>query len=773
MMGVSSFVVMGSRPVVKPCLLQEPSSPAHVSMLAGALDRVLDFARLMSSVSIDVTSGRKGDTLAAALQHSVAAVPSACELGTCGSAGLLLARGVRDVAGAALRPLDASRIAFPDHAAEWRIGKWMPDEVWEPFEQPRLLRLDAPPRPPTASVRGSRRVWEKVVERVAEAEGLEFCDESEIPRDAEGRPLKAGYFAIYKDEAKDRTITNAIPANSQEETLGLAQKLLARCVSLGEIVLRPLEKLRGSGRDLPDAYHSARVPLERAFRNAVGPWMEGHRWAHTAAFRRLVERRKERGLTTAPRRITACWRSLPMGDLNAVDFMQVSHINCLRARGCCSDDSLVTYRRPLPPGSEGVWEGIVVDDYNVIATVPVGLQPSEPAADTARLAQADRAYAEEGREPKPSKCFDHEALFHVWGGTIDGDRGSAQAGAELMGRLSLLCLRLLYSGACSVGFWRAVVGLLSYVAFVGGRTAFALFDAVYVETVDRDVGDVIQPSSRARAEIESLLALLPMIFVDLRAEVSPVLYATDASSLSAAIVSTEIEPTAARELWRFRYRKGANTQLRTLAEQMVDRFKTRTLALAEARRILGTENPGDDEGPAEDEAPAWSAALADSVGCRQEWHGPVKRRQHINCKEAKPLQLLTCRLARDAGAHRKKHMVLVDSSVNVASWSKGRSRSRALNAFLKRAAPEALMARLSLGFAHIRSAFNPSDDPTRGRPVRTRPRRHPDPASLMGRFLCAEPLSFEEMGELFGVDVRLPSAVFDLGQEPNPRVPEY
>jgi hypothetical protein len=117
--------------------------------------------------------------------------------------------------------------------------------------------------------------------------------------------------------------------------------------------------------------------------------------------------------------------------------------------------------------------------------------------------------------------------------------------------------------------------------------------------------------------------------------------------------------------------------------------------------------------------------------------------------------------------------VLVDSSVNVACWSKGRSRSRALNAFLKRAAPEALMARLSLGFAHIRSAFNPSDDPTRGRPVRSQPRRHPDPASLMGRFLRAECLSFSEMGELFGVDVGLPDALFNIGQEPNPRVPVY
>ena len=416
MVGVSSFVVMGSCPVVKPNALQEPSSAAHLSMLAGALERVLDFARLMSTVSLDVASGRKGDSLAAALRQSLEAVPSACELGAGGSAGLLLASDVRDVAGVALRPLDATRIAFPKEAAAWRIGKWMPDAVWEPFAEPERLRREAPPKPPQASVRGARSEWDKIVERVAAADGLEFCDESEIPRDADGVPVKAGYFAIFKDADADRTITNAIPANSQEEPLGLARRLLAHCVALGEVVLQPWEKLRGSGRDLPDAYHSARVPLARAFRNAVGPWMDGGRWHHTAAYQRLLARRRARGETAPPRRVTACWRSLPMGDLNAVDFMQVSHLNCLRSRGCCRDDSLITYQRPLPPGGDGVWEGIVVDDYNVVACVPRHLPRDAAAADTARLRCADAAYMAEGREPKPSKCFDHEEIFHVWGG---------------------------------------------------------------------------------------------------------------------------------------------------------------------------------------------------------------------------------------------------------------------------------------------------------------------------------------------------------------------
>ena len=735
-------------------------------MLANALGRVLDYARIMSTVSLDVASGRKGDTLAASLQRSAEAVPSACEFGVCGSSTLLLASGVRDVAGCALRPLKADRISFPKDAAEWHIGKWMKEAVFEPFAAPSKLRLLDAPQPGRASVRGPLKEWMNVVRRVAEAEGLEFCDEDEVPRDLEGNPLKAGYFSIFKDADVDRTITNAIPANSQERSLGLAQKLLAHCVSIGEIMLTPTEKLRGSGRDLPDAYHSARVPLERSFRNAVGPWMDAHLWKDTSAYQRLVARRRERGLLVPPRRITACWRSLPMGDLNAVDFMQVAHTNCLRARGCCPDESLLTYARPLPPGGrERVWEGIVVDDYNVMGVVDRDLPASAPAADTERLRRADAAYAEEGRKPKPSKCYDHEDLFHVWGGTVDGDRGTVRAGAELQGRLALLSLRLLYGGVCSVGLWRAVVGLFSYVAFVGGRTAFALFETVYTETEGKKVGDVIRPSSRARSELESLLCLMPMMFADMRAAVSPVVHATDASSYSAAIVKAEVHPRLAREMWRFRYRRGVNTQLLTLADRLFARFKQRSVALAEARRILGAELAGDEDGPGDEEAPAWSAALADSLEWDLVWHGPVKIKQHINIKEAKPIQLLVCQKARDPRAHCTKHVCMVDSSVNVASWSKGRSRSRPLNATLGRSAPEAMMTGISMGFVHLRTAFNPADDPTRGRSVRP-PGRQPNPTSLMGRLLHGADLSFEELGELFGVDVELPPVLFSEGEAP-------
>jgi hypothetical protein len=426
-----------------------------------------------------------------------------------------------------------------------------------------------------------------------------------------------------------------------------------------------------------------------------------------------------------------------------------------------------------------VWEGVVVDDYNVIGCVPRTLSPTGTAADTLRVQAADAAYAREGRVPKASKCFDHEDIFHIWGGTVDGEGGSSQAGAALQGRLICLALRMLYGGRTTPGYWKAMIGLLSYCAFVGGRTAFAMFDAVYFEAADLADGEVFLPSGRARCEVECLLAFLPFMYVDLRAPVSERLFATDASSRSAAIVESRVPALTAREMWRFRYRKGtASTELRTLAGQFADRMDA-GLAEHTARALLGLAElaaaDAREEGVELDEGagdpPAWSAALADALPWKPIWHGPVDVRSHINRKEAVPIGLLARRLARDPSAQGKRYVVAVDSSVNVASWAKGRSRSRALNSVLRRACPEQMLGGVRLGYVHVRSAHNPADDPTRGRPVRSRARFVPYAGSPLGQLLAGTPMSHATLGRVFGVDTSLPAALFAAGESPRPWSP--
>ena len=766
LVGVSSFVAGGSLPRARISDYQACSSAAHASMLEGLVERVLDWLALGATVSFAPDSGRKGDVMAAALDRARLGTKQSAVVA--GLEGYRRTFGVRvdEVATCALRPLRASRIAFPAEAGTWDIAKWLPPEVLKAFLDPSVLQREDPGVARRATVRGTLAEFTLASLRIDAAGGLELADDDEVPRDHEGTPIKNGYFPIYKDAATDRTITNSTVSNAFERSLGYAARLLGHAVAICEIILEEDEEFRGSGRDLPDCYHSIRVALLRAFRNAVGPWLSPASMRQTAAYARLMARRRARGVEAEPARVVACWSTLVMGDLNAVDFVQIAHINALRSGGCMGTDAALTYTRPLPDPADKVYESVVVDDYNAIAVVKAG---TVRGADEERVQLADAMYAREGREPKPSKCYNGATVFHPMGATVG--RRSTQAGLELQGRALLLGLRLLETRRCTPGFWDALVGLLSYCAFVGGRMGFSLFEQVYHETRGLARGEVFAPSSRALAELEVILALLPMLFVDNGATVAGTIYATDASSGSAAIVETQVSERTARELWRFRCRNGKSMGLLTLAEQLAARLEEDDVTEAEgrARDLLGLLDGEDGESDEpEDQPAAWVSALADALGWRLVAKWPVDPRSHINRKEGIPLSVLCKRVARNPRMHRRKHVALIDSSVNLASWARGRSRSPTLNAVIRRGFIELLMVRSGLGVLHCRSKHNPADAPTRGRLVRGRPRRAPEHGSALRALLDGTWRHLGEIAELAGQRLELPDCIRELWAGPGP-----
>ena len=110
---------------------------------------------------------------------------------------------------------------------------------------------------------------------------------------------------------------------------------------------------------MPDAYHHGGVSTQRAKTYAVGSAVASTHFAQGPAFLRMIERRKADGRVPAmPEKVRVSWRSLAMGDLNAVCFMTTAHLNLLRRHGAARD--LVRYRAPLPKGP--LKEGVIVDD---------------------------------------------------------------------------------------------------------------------------------------------------------------------------------------------------------------------------------------------------------------------------------------------------------------------------------------------------------------------------------------------------------------------------
>ena len=89
---------------------------------------------------------------------------------------------------------------------------------------------------------------------------------------------------------------------------------------------------RGSGDDLENMYHEFRVTEERALTNQFGPPVPFHKVRHLRAAKRLEA---SVGPIADDTLVRPLQTTLPMGDLNATCFAEVSHMNLLREQGAC------------------------------------------------------------------------------------------------------------------------------------------------------------------------------------------------------------------------------------------------------------------------------------------------------------------------------------------------------------------------------------------------------------------------------------------------------
>ena len=447
----------------------------------------------------------------------------------------------------------------------------------------------------------------------------------------------------------------------------------------------------------------------------------------------MIERRRASGrLPVVPDKIRVSWRSLAMGDLNAVCFMTTAHCNLLRRHGAARD--LVRYRAPLPRGP--LKEGVIVDDYDMVCIVPRTLGAEERAEDTDALRRADAAYESVGVTPDPKKCFVGLENADFWGATIQGEIGRVRTHREITVRTMTLVVALLLQRTATPRVWQAVVGLVVYVSLYA-RPALAFLDRVFHEADAFAPGVVFVPSRRSLAELAAWLAFVPFMSVDLRADVDSRVFATDASSRTCAAVASELPEELCREIWRQRPRRGVGQSYDDTLEREVE----------EAR--------ADDEDDADDEdasascteadcQPArstWSSEVCDAVGWSPLFQYSVRRSEHIVTKEARPICTLVRRLAAEVRAGGRRVVNFADNAANVGAWAKGRSSKGRLARHLRQVSPDMLLTDLQLAVPHVPTHANPADAPTRGRAVRRKPRSAERSALAAALLSC----SFDDM----------------------------
>ena len=625
----------------------------------------------------------------------------------------------------------AARIAIPDKGRTVELGRYMPPRVEACFADPACLSKDegAPIRVPRARVHASKDDERALLEKMDAAGMLEVELADRVPRGPDGESLACGLFAVAKDPDRDRLITNCIPPNAVEKSLGASRDLFPHASCFCELQLTQNQELAFSAMDLPDFYHTCGVTRARAQRNQVGAPRAQSEVQGLAAFRRLVARE---GSLPPDALVSILQATLPMGDKNATDFAQAGHVGLLRAHGGALPEELVTYRAPFPRGE--AWQTVMVDDNVIVGLRRRGRRgrkpPTAETRDEALVRQSLAAYASAGVDPKPAKTVLFAKGGTALGAAIDGAAGwvSAKPGHVVLAFATLgaaVEARGATHEAAALG-----TALLTHVMSMR-RDAMCLADRLYTWTHRLSQGNRAfgRMSDAVADEIQTLALLAPLLGTDLRVRSHDELLCTDARGGArpwGGVCRTPISDLIARDLWRLRVRKGGSPCLDDRSLETLKQLRQAFLDAGVPAELVEEALFLDGEDTEEVATTrGWVGDLLKGLDWRRGafgWALPPK--EHVNLSEYRALRVCVRRLIRE-GTWSSRVLVCTDSNVVIGAVAKGRSRSMRLRRLQQGFVAELLFYNLYLGVLPVASKDNPADDPSRNEAV-----RKPDPESV-------------------------------------------
>lgn len=130
-----------------------------------------------------------------------------------------------------------------------------------------------------------------------------------------------------------------------------------------------------------------------------------------------------------------------MGDHDASDVGQGTHVGVLRGGGLLHPSETILHKGPLPRGS--TWEGVYQDDHGLLQMLPVqflkrrlGLRDEEVNDKSQGL------YEGAGLIPQVDKKIIYESDGSLWGSQIDGIAQQVSWSAEKRVTIGSLTLQL-------------------------------------------------------------------------------------------------------------------------------------------------------------------------------------------------------------------------------------------------------------------------------------------------------------------------------------------
>ncbi len=151
---------------------------------------------------------------------------------------------------------------------------------------------------------------------------------------------RSGLFSVHKDEVRDRMIMDSRPANMVDRSQTLWVRAMASAATLSQLVLSGDSVLQMSGEDLRDYFYQFRINKERTARNCLNDCLTKEEALFVFGEKVLEQ----------PPPFLVGLSTLAMGDVNACEFAQSSHIGLCLQKQVCSPSELLCLRGPIPRG---------------------------------------------------------------------------------------------------------------------------------------------------------------------------------------------------------------------------------------------------------------------------------------------------------------------------------------------------------------------------------------------------------------------------------------
>ena len=536
--------------------------------------------------------------------------------------------------------------------------------------------------PPPVSVHGSVEERNKLYRKMAEGGRLVPVAEADVRHG-----LACGLFAVPKDLERDRLILDARPPNTVEPVLSTWTRTMSSSTCLNGLELEEGESLIMSGRDIRDFFYQFRVSPQRCLRNVLAGRL-------TAAdlefiFKRPFDSPGFVGLST-----------LAMGDLNACEFAQGSHLRLILACGGAVAGEVLMMHRPCPRGLLSV--GVVIDDLvcfqKVLSSEFKGEKYSGESLLDERMEAIMAKYEEVGLPTNPKKAFDNATCSSFWGVSVDGRKGLVRGNESRLWPLLLITMRVCSLGLSTVGLLRSLAG--SFISVLTLRRRLLSVMNLVFEAIAASSGDsqVVRLSGALKDELLTMMVVSTLAVVNLRAKILGTIRASDASDWGMAAVAGEVPVPIAREAMRLSLSKSCWTRLLPPGKAWL-----RTKGLLEPSEEL----PGDE---LFDVHPFWEQ-LARSVEYKELWRKKHVRPVHVNIGELRAHLREEARMAVNHASVRVPYAL--DSQVALGCLVKGRASSKALNFELAKSIPYVLGSDLYAGYGYWPSKLNRADGPTR------------------------------------------------------------